>query len=726
MRRRGFVRVRVAGVAAILAAAVLLPARGARALQPLSSVQNLTASVKGDEATVSWTAPANGTPARYEVHAWLNGTYNTNTDYGTRIVGPKATSITWDRMPFNQPVQFTVTPIGADGSGGVSGAAGLINATGLVTATNSYCPSNVSGGCIVVDTTHQLGTETRPGAGLLHGTVPSTNPSVARLNLTHWRIQANNATQYAQASAQVPPNQITEILSDAWFGATSGKCNGSAADPWADWTAYTNFITQTVQQADQAGQNPYWEIQNEPENYPYCTTQPPTRALVQQEYLKAYQAIKALDRNGIVHRVIGPSIDWQYENSKAPWYIDMKTFIAFAGANNMQLTAITWHDNSDGPPQGDQNPLIYQETPQTVRDHAQEVRELIAETPAIGNPQLFVNENSSASGSFIPGFSVGYFAAEDRASVDQGNHACWNYPGGTGPNGCFGTPTLGDLLTTNGNPSANYWATVDYGSMSGTRVWSETADTNMSVLAVNGSGAVTRTLVGRHQTCSGWTIGDTSYCPSMSPPPSPATTVNILVPLGATSATIGLQKITNTRADITTAPATTNSTVTVTNGLAQVAIPSFGDGEAYFITATPNATTGGNPPDGNGSNGESPPASGASTPTRLIIEAGNYQCATVLQTYPSGWVVLATDQYGNALTGASVRFSLPPNSATFSTGGTVYTGTTDTQGLVSSSAIQAGTNTNNNSYFAGAAQILSGYNPIVYFAFKVVLLSSQC
>jgi hypothetical protein len=540
--------------------------------------------VTGDSATVSWQPPLLGTVARYQVEAHLVP-YDSNVwpDFGTRIVGGSTTSITWGALPLNNPVYFTVAPVGPDGAGYASGPMGPFTASGTVTATNSDCPTTTSGDCVVVDTTNGLGPETRPGAGLLNGEVPPGNPWVGALNLTHWRIQGvdsadpQTVTRYDDVTAIVPPQNVIEDLGADWLADHAQ--GGLAVDPWNNWTTYSAFIASIVRADEQAGENPIWEIENEPENYPYSTASPPTRALVEQQYLLAYQAIKGVDPNA---RVIGPSIDWQYEDSAAPWYLDIKTFIPFAAANGMKLYAFAWHENADIKAQ---NPLVWSETPGVLTDEAEEIRELLAEYPGIGSPKLFVDENSSASGYFIPGFQAGYVAAEDQAGVDEGNRSCWRVPGTSDTNTCF-EPNLGGLLNSDGNPNPNYWVMADYGQMSGTRVSSEESDVNVSALAVTDASGTTRVLLGRHQTCSQPTTG--SYCsgPKNLAAAVPAT-VQVVVPPSAASASVGIQEIPNSLADTTTAPATTTESVPVSNGLASISIPSFGDGEAYFLTVTP-------------------------------------------------------------------------------------------------------------------------------------------
>jgi hypothetical protein len=220
-----------------------------------SAVQALKASVSGDEATISWQPPASGTVGRYEVDAYLNGipALTGSLDYGNRIAGPTATSLVWDRIPFNQPMQFQVTPIGPDNADYTSGASGPSNATGTVTASNSYCPAGTNSDCVVVDTTHSLGTETRPGAGLLNGTVPPGNKWLPALKITHWRV--GSTQDYDNVDGVTPGNHTIFVLSDYWENLTSTD-SGPAADPWANWTTYTQFVSAQVESADHLGSVP--------------------------------------------------------------------------------------------------------------------------------------------------------------------------------------------------------------------------------------------------------------------------------------------------------------------------------------------------------------------------------------------------------------------------------------------------------------------------------------
>jgi hypothetical protein len=342
--------------------------------------------------------------------------------------------------------------------------------------------------------------------------------------------------------------------------------------------------------------------------------------------------------------------------------------------------------------------------PQQVIDEAEEVRELIAENPAIGSPQLFVDENTSGSGNAIPGFAAGYFAAEDQAGINMANRSCWH--------SC--TANLSGLLNNDGNPNPNYWTMVDYAAMTGTRVSSQVSDLNLSSLAVTDTSGATRVLLGRHQTCSEPTTG-AGYCsgPSTLPAAIP-TTVQVVESTSAAAATVTIQEIPNSLADTTTAPAATTQTVPIVNGLASVSIPSFGDGEAYFLTVTPIpppsitsiAPAAGTPAggtsvtiNGSGFTGATAVQFGSGVPaTKFTVTSANQVVATA-PAHPAGPVdiTVTTPRGTSSITSLDTftyRAGQPTLMSISPTTGTTSGGTTITiigTGFTGATAVQFGT-----------------------------------
>jgi hypothetical protein len=113
---------------------------------------------------------------------------------------------------------------------------------------------------------------------------------------------------------------------------------------------------------------------------------------------------------------------------------------------------------------------------------------------------------------------------------------------------------------------------------------------------------------------------------------------------------------------------------------------SVGDGEAYFLTVTPNTTAGTFPPSGDVN---SPAPSGASTPTQVLREEGSEQSAPILHQFGQRLVAMLTDQYGNPMANTQLTFLVANNYAKFSNGTPSYTVTTDANGMATSLAITA-------------------------------------
>ena len=89
--------------------------------------------------------------------------------------------------------------------------------------------------------------------------------------------------------------------------------------------------------------------------------------------------------------------------------------------------------------------------PANIIDHVDEARRLIAALPALGNPQIFINEYGVPEVQHIPGWDVGYLSALTTAGVDSADRACW-------PSTQCANPTLDSLLANNGvYTEPDYW-----------------------------------------------------------------------------------------------------------------------------------------------------------------------------------------------------------------------------------------------------------------------------
>jgi hypothetical protein len=138
--------------------------------------------------------------------------------------------------------------------------------------------------------------------------------------------------------------------------ARTRTMGGDPPTPWSNWSAYSSWVTTTVQAIMASGEQvTYWEPYNEPDTQGYYSSDnfaTVTPALLLQQFLVTYQAIKAADPTAAI---IGPSLmvweDYPDEYGSALQEPDMVTFLDFAVANNLQLAAVSWHeiDDSLGP-----------------------------------------------------------------------------------------------------------------------------------------------------------------------------------------------------------------------------------------------------------------------------------------------------------------------------------------------------------------------------------------
>ena len=128
-------------------------------------------------------------------------------------------------------------------------------------------------------------------------------------------------------------------------------------------------------------------------------------------------------------------------------------------------------------------------------------------------------------------------------------------------------------------------------------------------------------------------------------------------------------------------------TANTTAGSYVVTASAAGDSTSFTLTNTPGA-----------------PAS------IIVATSGSGQSATVNSAFPDPLVATVTDQYGNPVSGLSVRFAAPASgvSGTFSNGSATITGTTDANGQVSE-AFTANTKAGTYSVTASVAGVSTSF-----------------
>jgi hypothetical protein len=552
----------------------------------VTSVQATQAGTSPD-LTVTWVPAPTGvaaTGAVVQLYDLVNKTY---TYMSEETCGASCESTVFRNLSFGTTYEAAVYAI-------ASGLPALPVDSAPVTPSTSCLVA----ACVSVDATSSIGAANRAAAGVLSSvfnvgnvikdmtalgtTMFRSSPSYnadGTLNWTNWNVATKSGTK------------TTLVLSDLW-SATNG---GNPPTPWSDWSAYTSFITSTVSTIVASGEQvDYWEVYNEPGGSGYYSAAnyaTVTPALLLQQFLLTYQAIRAVDPSAAI---IGPSLavwsDYPNQNgttaSPDPTF-DMATFLTFAATNGLQLAAISWHEINDTlGPNPEENALF----PANVEDQVATARRLIAALPQLGNPLIFINEYGIPEVQSIPGWDVAYLSALTDAQVSSAGTACW-------PSTACANPTLDGLLADDGvGTMPDYWVHTMYASLSGHTV--ATTSTNDFVTALASFNSTTNTvtgLIGRGEGCT-----QVAFCATTLPTDNPQaaidTTVTLTVPWAAGTAKVALADVPGQDLTPVAEPIATDTTATINpagtgTGTITVSIPSFADGDAYGLTVTPLTLT---------------------------------------------------------------------------------------------------------------------------------------
>jgi hypothetical protein len=493
------------------------------------------------------------------------------------------TSAIFRELTFGTLYVFLVWPSNASGAG-----------TPAASVAMSPSTSCATGACVTFDATSTIGAANHAASGILHSVYPMGNDAkdLTALHTTMYRstptYNSDGTLNWGAWNVAVASGaQTTLVVADLWYGVHGGQ----PPTPWSNWSAYSSFITSVVTSIVKSGEQVnYWEPYNEPGGndgyYSAANYDTETPALLLQQFLVAYNAIKAADPSAAI---IGPSLaQWEdypneYGSSSDPDpEPDMVSFLNFAAANNLKLAAISWHEIIDnlGP-----NPAENTLLPVNLVDHVAEARALIAARPSLGNPQIFINEYGMPEVQLIPGWDVAYLAALTNAGVNSAGRSCWDVQ--------CANPSLDGLLDVNGiNPWNDYFDRLVYAAMSGNMIaTTSTSDFVTALGSYNSSTATVTGLMGRGVGCP-----QESWCtdtwPGSTLAPATAVKVTVTVPWKSGTAQIALTDISGQNlGPVTSPPVPVDSTATITSagsgkGTVTFTIPSFLDGDAYGFTIT--------------------------------------------------------------------------------------------------------------------------------------------
>jgi hypothetical protein len=227
-----------------------------------------------------------------------------------------------------------------------------------------------------------------------------------------------------------------------------------------NWTEFTNFMTQVINDAKangMTGSDVQWDIWNEPD----LVTPVQFWGRDQTQYLetwkRAYQQIRAAIPSAVI---VGPSTAGQPSPSWG-WFA---TYLDYVKVNDVVPNYISWHQ------------LIPDSDPQTSKNDL----DGMLSSRGISVQGYQVNEYGSNTSEQQAGPSVWYLGRFERLGID-GLRANWGMGGGL-------YVGMGDLVTSANQTMASWWAYKRYADMTGTRV-GVTVGSKVDGVAATDSGA---------------------------------------------------------------------------------------------------------------------------------------------------------------------------------------------------------------------------------------------
>lgn len=459
----------------------------------------------------------------------------------------------------------------------------------------------LAGRCTIDVGSESIGPVTHDADGLLNGIgftgltpTPRLRRLIDALSLRQWRtdvddpsIPDENPLAYCNTCRR--HTAISLDLTTDWVNWASNHAPQYADYPYADLATYGQFIYNDVLSRRLAGQTfAYYDPWNEP-----VTGSIDAWLGV---YGTAYDMIERADPGA---RVVGPSVGTFLDVSPGlpstyGYMLDLPDFLDWEVASGRRFAAVSWHEDGSsvlslppqlgaiGPPQPVPGDLRDAWSPAAIGDHIREARALMSRYPQLQGTKVFVNEYGPPWAINIPGWIVGDVAEIEAARADEAMMTCAT------DTAC--ATLLDGLIGWDGHPQMPYWVMRAYGSMRGSRLRSTTAASNLYVLATRVPRSdATEILLGRADDCY-----TDAQCPQFQASTAPAVrlAVRISVAKGVHRVIVSTETFPDdARRPIgdndSAAPRVRRRTERVSRGRVEVALSSFGDGAAAYLTVTP-------------------------------------------------------------------------------------------------------------------------------------------
>lgn len=321
-----------------------------------------------------------------------------------------------------------------------------------------------------IDLASDMGPVTYRASGFLHAMsateppaalVDPLKPRLFRMAAEDWqKVGAGAWACYERATKLGARMQV--VVSDSHGYQLAGWWPGDNGD----WTGWESIVERLVRHAQSAHCIVEWDIWNEP-NLGYFWGRDRDRLF--ETWKRGFYAIRKLDPKAII---VGPSIsgfDRAY----------MEAFLAYCKANDVVPDKISWHEMGSA---------------KSIAKHCEQIRD-ISNSLGITRRPSCINEIIGSKQTCLPGPTVLFFAALERAAVDGACHACWGDEGGV--SACENQSLDGILTPKDKKPRAAWWAYKAYARLAGRLVGVIPTDTADGVASVDVSSARAYALLGR-------------------------------------------------------------------------------------------------------------------------------------------------------------------------------------------------------------------------------------
>lgn len=387
---------------------------------------------------------------------------------------------------------------GATGTGGTTGS-GAATGTGGANCTPPSPPS--ARDSVVVDMAAPSSAPTYRASGFIYGIAQDGSQppdrTLSDIKITHLRcggaqigcpnggyVNGQYAARWSAvkayyAKAKAVGATLLMLVHDIW-GADAVCHVPRWPGQGGDWTEYTNFMTQLINDAKangMTGSDVRWDLWNEPD---YPAFWGGSQAQWLEMWKRGYQQVRGTIPDAVIE---GPSV----ASGVGGWF---NAFLDYVKTNDVVPNYAGWHEAGGG---GD-----------PVND-AKNARSALS-SRGMNAMGLDISEYGSGSEQ-NPGHSAWFIARLERADVD-GLRSNWG-----GGNGLYST--MAALVTNSWQPTSQYWVYKRYADQTGLRsavtpgsqvdaVAFQDADKTQSIIVVGNRGGTTGSVNVVVKNMPGW------------------------------------------------------------------------------------------------------------------------------------------------------------------------------------------------------------------------------